>query len=205
MTLVKVCGITNLDDALFAVEAGADALGFIFARSPRRITPAAAREIVRRLPEHVMAVGVFRDAPLEEVCATAEQVGVHRVQLHGDESPEYCHAVGHGVIKRFHAPPATGWGGLRREFSRYRAFAYLLDPGAGGGRAFDWDQARGLSDWLIVAGGLNAENVGLALRTLRPFGVDVCSGVEAAPGRKDRQKLIEFIRAVRSENDAGMA
>jgi phosphoribosylanthranilate isomerase len=193
MTRVKICGIKNLADARAAVEAGADALGLVFAHSPRRIEVEAARAIVAALAREMVFVGVFRDAPLDEVNRIAEQVGLDCLQLHGHESPEYCAAANRCAIKRF----AIGDGDLSAEIQRYRAFASLLDPGAGDGQTFDWKQAAGLRHRIIVAGGLTPKNVAEPIRLLRPFGVDVASGVEIEPGRKDHRKMKAFIQAVR--------
>jgi phosphoribosylanthranilate isomerase len=197
MTRVKICGITNLPDAHAAVEAGADALGLVFAPSPRRIEIELARTIVAALCARIVFVGVFRDAPIEEVNRIADQVGLDGVQLHGEESPEYCANVNRCAIKRFEIDES-----LRERLPSYRVFASLLDPGAGSGQTFSWDQAMGLPHRIIVAGGLTPQNVAEPVRLLGPFGVDVASGVETSPGRKDHVKMRDFIRAVR-EADAG--
>jgi phosphoribosylanthranilate isomerase len=197
VTRVKICGITNLADAQAAVEGGADALGLVFAPSPRRIEIETARAIVAVLSPKTVFVGVFRDAPLEEVKSVANQVGLDVVQLHGDESPEYCAEVNRCVIKRFAVDER-----LRERLRRYCVFASLLDPGAGSGQTFRWEQAVGLDRRIIVAGGLTPDNVAEPVRLLRPFAVDVASGVESSPGRKDREKIRAFIRVVR-EADAG--
>ena len=165
----------------------------VFADSPRRIDIETARSIVTELSPATIFVGVFRDAPLDEVNRVADQVGLDCVQLHGSESPEFCAAVNRCVIKRFQ----IGGHDLASEIPRYRTFASLLDPGAGDGRTFDWQRAAGLPHRIVVAGGLTPENVGEPIRLLRPFGVDVASGVESSPGRKDRQKMTAFIQAVR--------
>jgi phosphoribosylanthranilate isomerase len=197
MTRVKICGITNLADAQAAVEAGADALGLVFAPSPRRIESDLARTIVAALRARIVFVGVSRDAPIEEVNRIADQVGLDGVQLHGEESPEYCAKVNRCAIKRFGIDES-----LRERLSSYRVFASLLDPGAGSGQTFSWQQAMDLPHRIIVAGGLTPQNVAKPVRLLCPFGVDVASGVELSPGRKDHVKLRDFIRAVR-EADAG--
>jgi phosphoribosylanthranilate isomerase len=194
MTRVKICGITNLADARAAVEAGADAIGLVFADSPRQIDAATARAIVADLSRATIFVGVFRDTPLDVVNRVANQVGLDCVQLHGSESPEFCALVNRCVIKRF----KIGGDNLASESPRYRTFASLLDPGAGDGRTFDWNWAAGLPHRIIVAGGLTPENVAEPIRLLRPFGVDVASGVESSPGRKDHQKMAAFIQAVRT-------
>ncbi len=199
VTQTKICGITNLDDALSAARLGAHAIGFVFAESKRRIDPAHARHIATALPARVAAVGVFVDAPLGDVLSLAEHVRLDAVQLHGDEPPEYCRALnGVRVIKRFNVTAEDDPGSLRARMSEYEVDGYLLDPGAGGGQAFDWRKARGLGLPLIVSGGLNADNVADAIRMLRPFAVDVSSGVERSAGHKDARRMRAFIDAVRS-------
>lgn len=197
-TRVKICGITNLADALAAVEAGADALGLIFADSPRRVSPSAAQKIVAALPPWVSAVGVFVDAEPEDVVRIAASVQLDAVQLHGAESPQYCRRISGKVIKRFNIAEGDGHEDLRRRIAQYDVAGYLLDPGAGSGRTFDWALARGLTGPLIVSGGLTPENVGEAIRTVRPFGVDVCSAVEQCPGVKDAARMRAFVAAVRA-------
>ena len=198
MTRVKICGITTLADARAAVEAGADALGLVFAESPRRIEIDMARAIISALARNCVFIGVFRDAPMDFVNRTAELVGLDAVQLHGDESPQYCAAVNRCVIKRF----GIGDRNLSAQMQPYRVFASLLDPGGGSGQTFRWEQANGLPYRIIVAGGLTPDNVAEPVRLLRPFGVDVASGVESSPGQKDHQKIRAFIQSVR-EADAG--
>jgi len=204
MTRVKICGLTSLDDALLAVEAGADALGLVFADSPRQVSLAAAEQIVAGLPPLVSKVGVFVNSAWEEVATIAARVPLDAVQLHGDESPEDCRRLPYKVIKRFNILETDASEDLRIRMQRYRVAAYLLDPGTGSGRTFDWRIARGLPGPLIVSGGLNPENVGEAIRLLRPFAVDVSSGVEVEPGRKDPEKVKAFIEAVR-EADASVS
>jgi phosphoribosylanthranilate isomerase len=197
MTRVKICGLTNRSDALLAVEAGAAALGFVFADSPRRITPGAAELIMTDLPPLVSVIGVFLNDRVAEIRSISRCVGLDAVQLHGEESPRVCERLACKVIKRFNIlendTPAT----LHERIQRYRVSANLLDPGAGSGRTFDWEIARGLPGPLIISGGLNADNVADAIRALRPFAVDVCSGVEYEPGRKDPEQVKAFIQAVR--------
>lgn len=202
---IKICGITSKDDALAAVEAGADALGFNFyPRSPRYVAPSLARAIIEALPSEVLCVGVFVDeASPEAVARLASESGVAAVQLHGDESPEYCAALrGRGVIKALRvgesfAPEAA---------LNYPADAVLLDSFSrrahgGTGETFDWSLARRTRELvpkLYLAGGLTPENVGRAVRAVRPFAVDVCSGVELAPGRKDVGLMRKFASAARA-------
>ncbi len=197
MTYVKICGITNGEDARAAVEAGADALGFVFAPSPRRIAPAAAYEIVGAVRARTLTVGVFRDAPLDDVRRTAGALGLDCVQLHGDEPPDYCASLGRPVLKRIAVGEDDSPARIRERMSHYRVFACLLDPGAGDGQAFRWELAAGLDGRIVLAGGLTPQNVSAAVRQLRPIGVDVSSGVERAPGRKDPDLMRAFVVAVR--------
>ncbi len=206
MTRIKICGITNPRDAEAAVRAGADALGFVFADSPRRVHAEDLRRWIFELPPFVLRVGVFRDQRLEELCDTLMTLCVDLVQLHGDESPQYCLDTPQRVIKRLTVLEDDTPASLAARLAPYRgcACAFLLDPGAGSGRAFRWELARGLSGRLIVSGGLTPENVGQAVRMLRPYAVDVSTGVEREPGIKDEAKMQAFVAAVR-EADAGCA
>ena len=208
---VKVCGITTLEDAEAAVALGADALGFNFCRtSPRFLDPAAARKIVRRLPPFVARVGVFADeADPSEVERRASESGVTVIQLHGCESAEYCRRLrGRILIKAL----SIGPGFDPRAAGEFPVQALLLDShpegGSGGtGRTFDWELAAGLGSIavpVIVAGGLSAANVAAAIRRFRPYAVDVCSGVEREPGRKDADKLRAFMAEVRNAADEGI-
>lgn len=202
-TWIKFCGTTSLEDAQACVEAGADALGFIFAPSKRRITAEAAQKIASQLPDKVHRVGVFVNETAEEIQAIIRQVGLTLVQLHGDEPPSYVQNMREqiGVIKTILVNS-----GLEDRFATYFghrecADYVLLDSGSGSGLTFDWRAVRtrvdGHTARLIVAGGLTPENVGFAMHALTPWGVDVVSGVEAAPGRKDPAKLRAFVAAVR--------
>lgn len=196
--LVKICGVTSEADALLAVGLGADAVGFILAPSPRQLTPSAAADIVKRLPHGVLSVGIFRDEAPSRVVEIAGQAGFGAVQLHGHEPAEQCRWIRQRVpmtIKAF----AAG----ERAIGRFEEFAadYLLIDGQspGSGAVFDWRLAEGVVDpgRMIVSGGLTPDNVADAIAHLRPFGVDVATGVEAAPGRKDPQKVREFVRRAR--------
>jgi phosphoribosylanthranilate isomerase len=203
MIRVKVCGITNLEDALAAAELGADALGFVLAASPRQVTPENLRHLVAELPPLVLKVGVFVDSPLEEVRRVMSDCGLNLAQLHGSESPEYCEALFPRAIKAFQVKDAT----VLKQLPLYRASAYLLDGyhsklKGGSGQSFDWEiarQAKGLGR-IILSGGLTLENVAQAIAIARPYGVDVSSGVEASPGKKDHRKLAAFIQAVKESN-----
>jgi phosphoribosylanthranilate isomerase len=207
MVFIKVCGITNLDDALAAVESGADALGFNFyRRSPRYVEPARAREIVGRVPPEVLCVGVFVNEESEAVRRAAAESGVGAAQLHGDESPSYCaDLAGLRVIKALR----VGDDFAPEHATEYRAEAIMLDSFSatergGTGRTFDWMVARRTRELvpkLYLAGGLAPGNVALAIRTVEPFAVDVCSGVESRPGHKDLRLMREFIAAARRLDD----
>jgi len=205
MTLVKICGITNLEDALAAVASGADALGFNFYQpSPRYITPQNARAIVDQLPDAVLTVGVFVNEELESVRSIATLAGLKALQLHGDESPEYCRqlAADNYVIKTF-----TVAGSFDPQLAQmYEVQAIMLDTRdnnlrGGTGRVFDWSvaqQLRPLLPNLFLAGGLSPENVAEAVTTVRPYAVDACSSLELKPGIKSHERVSVFIDAVRS-------
>lgn len=203
MTKVKICGITSLDDALVAVDAGADALGFVFfEKSPRNVDPEQAAGIIAHLPPFVQVVGLFVNAPLEFVNTTADRCGLDIVQLHGDETPGYCDMVRRRVMKVFRV---RGMESLA-PIADYRVSAYLLDaysPNAYGGTGslFDWDCAIAAKQHgpVVLAGGLDPENVASAVAKVRPYGVDVSSGVEAFPGKKDPELVRRFIEQAKKQ------
>lgn len=260
MTWIKICGITNREDALAAVEAGVNALGFVFyKKSPRRVTAETVRSIVAELPRHVEKVGVFVNESVSRVCDTVKETGLTAVQLHGDEDAEFSRALfralAHGLRRPtiFRACPAqifdtpadqcVGWDpvavGLVEPDEAYRGkrvqrihvaengdlflethgfrpgviTGVLLDSSSaaqrgGTGRSFDWERVQ---PWagvinsiskLVVAGGLHPGNVQEAIHILHPWGVDVASGVEREPGRKDTKKIRAFIQAVRATDEA---
>jgi len=195
---VKICGITNLVDATAAAEAGADALGFVFCeQSPRCVSVEAAAEIIRGLPAFLVKVGVFVNAPTDLVYRSIAQCGLNLLQFHGDETPEYCVQFGLMSMKAFRIRDQNSLSDL----PKYHTDAWLLDAFApdkagGTGQRFNWElavQARDLGRPIFLAGGLTAENVGEAVRLVRPYAVDVSSGVEAAPGKKDPEKVKAFI------------
>ena len=200
---VKICGITSLSDGLTAAEAGADALGFMFwDGSPRRVSLETAAGIIRTLPPFIVKVGVFVNAPTDLVYRAIGECGLSLLQFHGDETPDYCLQFGLMSMKAFRIRNAESL----RALAAYRTEAWLLDafsaekPG-GTGEQFDWDlavQARELGRPIFLAGGLTPENVGEAVRKVRPYAVDVSSGVEAAPGKKDPAKVKAFIEAARN-------
>jgi len=203
MTLIKICGITNLDDAHAAVAAGADALGFNFYNpSPRYITPEGAREIINTLPDSILTVGVFVNEPSPDaVRAIATQAGVKVVQLHGDESPDYCRAL-NSVIKTFAVSNNFDVDQLRP----YEVDAVMLDTKdnrvrGGTGRVFDWSIAQQVTQLvpkLYLAGGLSPENVSEAIALVHPYAVDTCSALEDKPGIKNHERMRVFVNAVRS-------
>lgn len=197
---VKICGVTRAEDALAAVRLGADALGFNFwPGSKRHITAAAARGIIARLPPFVTPVGVFVNQLEGEMRAIAAETGIQVFQLHGDEPPELCARLPLPVVK---AIPVDQVRALSRLLS-YEVSAFLLDTpsrGYGGsGEPFDWSLAEGVSEVapVILAGGLTPENVAAAVRAVRPYAVDVASGVESSPGVKDMARMSRFFAAVR--------
>ncbi|HSE15709.1 MAG TPA: phosphoribosylanthranilate isomerase [Pyrinomonadaceae bacterium] len=206
MTLVKICGITNLDDALAAVAAGADLLGFNFYKpSPRYITPQHAREIVKQLPNSVLKVGVFvNEESAAGVRNILREAGIGALQLHGDESPEYCRAfaAGYYVIKTFAVTDTFDV----QAAEAYDVEAIMLDTKhntlrGGTGRVFDWSVARQAAltiPKLYLAGGLSPENVESAVKMVRPFAVDACSALEDAPGKKNHERMRVFVNAVRA-------
>lgn len=205
MTLIKICGITSLDDARAAVAAGADALGFNFYKpSPRYITPSRAREIIAELPESLLTVGVFvNESSPDDVQSIATEAGVRALQLHGDESPEYCRelAVDNYVIKTLAVSNTFD----AHVVQRYEVEAIMLDTRdnklrGGTGRVFDWSIAEQVSKLvakLYLAGGLSPENAAEAVTTVRPYAVDACSALEDGPGRKNHERMRAFVKSVR--------
>ena len=219
MVWVKICGTTNLEDAQAAVDAGADALGFVFAQSPRRISPNEAKRIIAALPPKAETVGVFVNQNSKVIVETAEKAGLTAVQLHGDETLEFAHelrdrARGAGIKLRVYKAVAMKRltaGDFLLALPKNLISAYVLDSGSwtkrgGTGKKFDWKQAAPLVRFvgkrfdLIIAGGLNPENVAKAIRLFRPWGVDVVSGVEREPGKKDHEKVRAFVKAAKSAN-----
>jgi phosphoribosylanthranilate isomerase len=205
---VKICGITSAEDARLAVEAGADALGFVFwPMSPRKVDPARAAAIARELPPFVLRVGVFVDMPRAEMVRIADTVGLDLLQLHGDEPPEALAGLPRRAIKAVR----VGRGFAADEATRYAGCAagLLVDtrmPGetqlpGGTGVPFDWSLVKGLAErvpFLVLAGGLGPANVADAVRAVAPHAVDVSSGVETLPGRKDPAKVRAFVEAARA-------
>lgn len=201
---VKICGITNWKDAKIAIDAGADALGFNFyAKSPRRIAVSRAKEIIRHMPSHVTAVGVFVNGSASAVLRIAQTTNLGMLQLHGEESCATVERLAqeYPVIKAFRAGPRF----RARELKKYPgAVGFLLDGydaehRGGTGKRFDWNVARDAKRYgpVILAGGLRAENVDDAIRRVKPFGLDVCSGVETRPGKKNAKKVKQLMARVK--------
>jgi len=208
-TWIKICATTSIEDALASIAAGADALGFVFAPSKRRVSADQAQAIIAELPANIERIGVFSNDSAVHVREVVELAGLSAVQLHGEESPEFVaqlrskwpRAPRIGVIKTVlvNESFAQRFQEVCRDQDCFDSI--LLDAGAGSGRTFDWQKAKPhlarSGKRLIVAGGLTPQNVGQAIRVLSPWGVDVVSGVEREPGRKDPDKLKAFVAAVR--------
>lgn len=198
MTKIKICGITNLEDAQRAVSFGADAVGFIFADSPRNVKPETVKSIISNLKGDVLKVGVFVNEAVEEVMRTAESLSLDAIQLHGDEDSEYCSKLkGWQVIKAFRIKDDSSL----TLMPRYKdAFAFLLDTFTdaaygGTGRTFDWNlaiKAKAFGRPIFLSGGLGIVNIEEAIKVVRPYGVDISSSIEIKPGKKD-PKLMERV------------
>ena len=198
---VKICGTTSLKDAFLAVESGADAIGFIFYKmSPRNISQKEAKEIILQLPPFIETVGVFVNETSDKINRIAEQCKLNSIQLHGEESPALCRRVKRKVIKAFRVKNADSL----KSIASYNVSGFLLDSyndgsKGGTGQVFDWNLALRVKKQgpVILAGGLNPYNVFTAIHRVKPYGVDVCSGVENSPGIKDHEKIRAFIKSVR--------
>lgn len=203
MVKVKICGITNLEDAFASIAAGCDALGFVFyKKSPRYITPSKAKEIIKILPRDILKIGVFVNEKEKEVKRVTKLCGLDLLQFHGEESPQFCSRFGNfKIIKAFR----VGEGRDLSNVSEYKTFAYLFDTFSkskigGTGKEFDWKLVRHFANMkrpVFLSGGLNKKNVLKAIQTVRPQWVDVCTCVEARPGKKDYKKIRDFIRQVK--------
>lgn len=199
---VKICGMTQLKDALFAVEQGVDAVGFIFyKKSPRAVTMKTVREIITKLPPLVDTVGVFVNESAERVNKIADYCGLDLVQLHGEESPAFCRKIHRRVIKAFRVKDLQSI----KQLEKFPVSGFLLDTFSddlhgGTGKTFDWNLALPAKKMgpVILAGGLTPRNILQAVRQVRPYGVDVCSGVEKSPGIKDLEKVRSFLKNIRS-------
>lgn len=199
---IKICGITREGDALAAVQAGADALGFLFyPKSKRHISPEQARDIIRALPPLITAVGVFANERAETIAAVRETCGLDAVQLHGEETPEFCRSLPGKTIKAFRLRNAETLA-VAQAFSTgaWLFDGYSPNQRGGAGLPFNWEwirQSSPLPRPFIVAGGLTPANVGNCIKTVRPYAVDVSSGVEEKAGKKDMEKMRRFVAAVR--------
>ncbi len=199
---VKICGMTQLKDAVFAVEQGADAVGFIFyKKSPRAVTMKTVREIISKLPPLVDTVGVFVNESVDRVNKIADYCGLDLVQLHGEESPAFCKKIHRRVIKAFRVKDLQSI----KLLEKYPVSGFLLDTFSdnlhgGTGKTFDWTLALPAKKIgpVILAGGLTPRNIRQAVSQVRPYGVDVCSGVEKSPGVKDLEKVRAFLKNIRS-------
>lgn len=204
-TRVKICGMTNAEDVAVAIEAGADAVGFIFYRnSPRVVDPALVQQIVATLPPMVTPVGVFVNEDLATVRTTMDRCGLVLAQLHGDETAAYCEELGRPVMKALRIQDRRSFLALAEFQGRAGVRGFVLDTFSekaygGTGQVFNWDLAAEAAKdaTIILAGGLTADNVGEAIRAVCPYAVDVSSGVESAPGKKDHGKMRAFLQAAR--------
>lgn len=202
MVRVKICGITNIDDAFRAADLGADALGFIFYNGSKRfIDPRDAHPIISSLPPFVSTVGVFVNQGPDEIRESVETSGVDTVQLHGDETPEFCAMLPYKLIKAVRVKDTVN----TEEVELYPVLAILFDKHAdemygGTGKSFDWGVLAGIniSRKVILSGGLTPENVSQAIEIVKPYGVDVSTGVEDSPGKKNHIKMRKFIEAVKN-------
>ena len=199
---IKICGITNLDDATAAVEAGADALGFMFyEQSPRNVQIECIAKIVQKLPLWVLKVGVFVNPEPELVMTALANCGLNLLQFHGEESPEFCASFGVMSMKAFRIKDAESL----EQIPKYRTDIFLLDSYVAGkqggtGEKFNWNlatEAKKFGKPIFLAGGLTPHNVGEAVQEVQPYGVDVSGGVESSPGKKDHGKIWKFIEAAR--------
>ncbi len=204
MVRVKICGITTREDGLAAARMGADMLGFVFAPSPRQVLPDQARTIIRCLPTHVMTVGVFVNAPLDLMREVQRFCGLGTLQLHGDESEEMVQALGVPVIKALRVAKTALECDTAFQGATLLLDTYDPESVGGTGKTFDWGLAIGPARkrQIILAGGLTPENIVDAITTVRPYAVDISSGVEREPGRKDHDKVERFIRRAKSLENA---
>lgn len=203
MVTVKICGITSASDALAAAGAGADALGFVFAPSPRRVTPEHARSIIRELPDSVLTVGVFVNEDPERTLEIKTHCGLDMLQLHGDESEEMARALGNGIIKALRVRDDEPPSGAEFPDTMLLLDTYRQGVYGGAGETFRWDTAVKIARTrpIILAGGLDPDNITQAVTTVRPFGVDVSTGVEYEPGRKDHDRVARFVTRAKNAAD----
>lgn len=203
--LIKICGITNIEDALYAAELNVWAVGFVFAKSPRRVSEETVKGIVGKLPPYVSRVGVFVDEKIDNIKKLVKSCKLDMAQLHGDETPEFCRDVKEftKVIKAFRLKDEDGL----KSIPDYNADLYLLDTYSdllrgGTGETFNWDlavKAKGYGKDIILAGGLNPGNIVEAIRRVEPYAVDIASGAEEAPGKKSRALMEEIVSKITGE------
>jgi len=208
MIKIKICGITNKEDALWAVNLKVDALGFIFADSPRRVKPEIVQGIIELLPPFISSVGIFVNEDRKKVEEITESCGLTTLQFHGEESPSYCEGFKQKIVKALRIENKD----ILEKAVQYKdkVDAYLLDTYSpskygGTGKTFDWCIAKEIKEFglpIILSGGLNPENIREAISEVEPYGIDVSSGVEERPGKKNMEKLINFVRIVRETNGA---
>lgn len=205
-TRIKICGLTREADVDAAVAAGADAIGFVFyPPSPRYVTPAQAAELACRVPPFVDVVGLFVNASAEEIGATCASVPLNLLQFHGDETPAFCRSFARPWLRAARVRPGLDLVEFARSYSEARGLLLdaFVEGYGGGGHVFDWTLIPpGLPGHLVLSGGLHADNVGDAIRRVRPVAVDVSSGVEAGKGIKDHDKIAAFVAAVRAADAA---
>lgn len=202
MTKIKICGITNIEDAGRAVSLGADAIGFVFADSPRKVTPQTVKPIVENFKGRILSVGVFVNESPDEVNRISEYCSLDAVQLHGDESPEFCSALKKLAIKAFRIKDKSS---LVSMASYKGVFAYLLDTFSekqygGTGKVFDWNlaiKAKTFGRPIILSGGLGLDNVVEAIKAVTPYGVDISSSIEIRPGRKNHALMSKVVRLIK--------
>jgi phosphoribosylanthranilate isomerase len=212
MVRVKICGITNSQDAAMAVKLGVDALGFIFAPSPRRVTPGQARDFIRGIPPFVKTVGVFVDEDLTTIRDIMRFCGLDMIQLHGNEPPEFCRQLMPQVVKAFRLKDASSLLPIKRYHGQVRALlldTYQQGVKGGTGKAFDWklvaNNIREFDMPVILSGGLTPSNVQAAVSVVKPYAIDVNSGVEDQPGKKSSILMKELFNVVRRINREGVA
>jgi len=210
MVKVKVCGITNPHDALMAIELGADALGFIFAPSPRRISPEKARDIIRSIPPFAKTVGVFVNEELTTIRRIADYCSVDLIQLHGNEHPDICLELMPRAIKAFRIKDKLSLESVRAYYGTARAFlldTYSEEREGGTGKTFNWDLAikgKGLGVPIILSGGLRPSNIQRAILTVQPYAVDVNSGIEESPGKKDPLLMKTLMKKIEMKHSGGL-
>ena len=205
MTAIKICGITRVEDALAAARCGANAIGLVFyAKSPRHVTPLRAAELMRALPPFVMSVGLFVDAAANEVMQTLAQARVDLLQFHGNESPQYCRQFGVPYLRALRVRLGLDLLQYARDYHDAKALlldAYVEGKHGGTGATFDWALIpKNISLPVVLSGGLTPENVTAAIQAVRPWAVDVSSGVESSKGIKDAAKIAAFVTGVRNAN-----